>query len=349
MQVERPYIKIFYENVNITEDISRCLIAFNYTDHLTEADTLDIDLEDIDAKWQNEWFPEKGAKITAEIGIKGKQSLSCGTFEIDEIEFIGPPDAVSIRCISTGYKKGSKRTLKAHVHENKTLREIIDTIADKSDLDVIGDIEDIRIGRKVQQNESDLNFLYRISKEYGYTFNVRHNTLIFMQSEKLDSSVPVIDIYKENMIEYSFRDKSSGTYKGASIKYHNSEKNETIHYTESDPDINGSDDFFVVKGTATGKSQAIAMSKAALNEKNRKERTGKIIVPGHPILCAGNTIMVYGIGRLSGKYLINSTTHSFSNENGWITEIEIDGRAKKNKGAKKKQPIDVDWWGTSKK
>ena len=144
--LDKLYLKVLYNGKNITTDLSKSLSSFTYTDNMEEADTLDIEVEDSEQKWQNEWYPEKGAKIEAEIGIEGGEVLNCGIFEIDEIEFHGAPDAINIRCIAAGFKTGEKRTDKSHVHENKTLAEIVRTIAKDAGLEVVGKVSDIRVG-----------------------------------------------------------------------------------------------------------------------------------------------------------------------------------------------------------
>ena len=44
--IDQIYIKVLYNGKNITADVSKSLMSFGYTDHMSEADTLDITLED---------------------------------------------------------------------------------------------------------------------------------------------------------------------------------------------------------------------------------------------------------------------------------------------------------------
>lgn len=323
MQLDKPYLKVTYNGKNITADISRSLTAFTYTDNLSEADALDIDLEDSEQKWQNEWYPEKGAIITAEIGIDGGLTLDCGVFEIDEIELLGAPDSVTIRCIAAGFKKGQKRSRKSHVHEGKTLSEIVRTIASAAGLTVQGKISDVRVGRLVQRKERDLRFLRRLAKEYGYTFNVRGTNLIFINKSELEDAKAVAAYAKTDLLSFSIRDKSTNTYKSASIKYHNPETGETIQHKESDGGSEDTDDNLELKFTAETQAQARLMTKAALREANKLQQSGSVSLPGSPLLCAGNVIELQGLGKLSGDYIIKSSAHSIANDTGWIVDAEI--------------------------
>lgn len=323
MQLDKPYLKVTYNGKNITADISRSLSAFTYIDNMEEADTLDIDLEDSEQKWQNEWYPEKGAIITAEIGIAGGLTLDCGQFEIDEIELLGAPDSVTIRCIAAGFKKGQKRSRKSHVHEKKTLAEIVRTVASASGLTVQGKISDVRFGRYVQREETDLRFLHRLAKKYGFTYNVRGNKLIFISKADLENAIPVAVFQKSDLLSFSIRDKSTDTYKSASIQYHNPETGETIQHTETEGGSDDTDDNLELKYTAETQAQAMLMTKAALREANKLQQSGSVSLPGSPLLCAGNVIELQGLGKLSGNYIIKSSAHPIANDTGWIVDAEV--------------------------
>ncbi len=323
MQTEKPILKVLYNGKDITEDISRDLMSFNYTDRLEEADTLDIEVEDIDGLWNLEWYPEKGAKITAQVGIAGGSSMNCGTFEIDEIELRGAPDTVNIRCIAAGFKEGQKRTNKSHVHENKTLREVINTVAGNLGLRVQGSIEAVKIGRLVQNQDSSLSFLAKLAKDYGYTFSVKDKTLVFIKKTELTQSKSVKTYERKDLISYSFKDKSTGTYKHAKISYHNPENGELITHQEADEDIRDTDDVLVLKLTAENETQAKEMTRAALREANQLQQSGTITLPGSPFALSGNVISLKGLGRLSGDFIIHSASHTISNADGWLADLEI--------------------------
>ena len=100
MQVLETLFSVLYDNKNITSDISKYLLSITYNDKTDgESDDIEIELEDVDALWQNSWYPEKGASLKVTIG-----DLNCGVFEIDEIEVKGPPSTVNIRGAAVGIK-----------------------------------------------------------------------------------------------------------------------------------------------------------------------------------------------------------------------------------------------------
>src|SRR6266542_1094174 len=108
MVLPKATYEIIYNSTNITAAILPCVISFSYTDKAkSEADEIELTLEDSDKLWQNEWYPTKGDTITAKIFLLG-QVLNCGIFTVDEIAGTGSRDAgdtISIKGIAAGINK----------------------------------------------------------------------------------------------------------------------------------------------------------------------------------------------------------------------------------------------------
>ncbi len=80
MNVATADFTLLYNSKDITADIARQVISLSYTDKITgESDELEITLEDADARWQNTWYPEKGAQLQLKI-YQESQQLDCGVF-----------------------------------------------------------------------------------------------------------------------------------------------------------------------------------------------------------------------------------------------------------------------------
>lgn len=85
--VPAPQARIIYEGKDISADISPYLLSVGYTDRLSgESDELELRLEDTDGRWRGDWYPGKGDSLAVSIGYAGQELVSCGSFEIDEIE-----------------------------------------------------------------------------------------------------------------------------------------------------------------------------------------------------------------------------------------------------------------------
>jgi phage protein D len=194
--------RILYENKNITKDVSDYLISLTYQDkHSGESDEIELQMHDRDLLWQNDWYPDKGAKISVQI-IDGDSVLDCGSFTIDENELTSDRsggELFSIRGMAAVITK-ALRTKNSSAHENKTLKELCNTIAAKHSLKVQGKIADIRISRITQNRETDLSFLHRISEKYGYTFSIRDSLMVFTSLFDLVTKPHVLSVDKSECV-----------------------------------------------------------------------------------------------------------------------------------------------------
>jgi phage protein D len=319
--------EIVYNGRNITGDISRYATGISYTDKSKhDADEIEISLQDINKLWQNEWYPTKGDKVSCIIFFLG-QSLACGTFTIDEIISSSDSDGdkISIKGIAAGIDR-KIRTKATYAHENKTLREIANTIASKHGLTVDGKIEDIRIGRETQFRETDLHFLQRLASEYGYVFSIRDTKLVFTNIFEIEGKSAALTIKRSEITSFSITDKTSKTYKAVKISYHNPQDKKVIDYSKTETDGTYKDakgDTLVINLRAENKQQAERKSIVALYNANSLQQEGSVEMPGNIYALAGNNCELQGIGVMSGKYYIDSSTHSVDKDGGYTTSIQV--------------------------
>lgn len=348
--IPHPLFVLIYETKNITADITPYVLAVTYTDNLTgQSDEISVELEDTDGRWTNEWYPGKGDGLSLKLGYEGKPLLSCGVFEIDEIENTFPPSTVTIKALSTGIR-GSVRTRGGHAYENTTLAAIAARIAKRNKLTLTGKIRDIPIDRITQYQERDVAFLTRLGKAYGYAFKIVGSKLVFTERTDLHDSDVVATIGKTDVTGGSLRDKVSGIYVEAKVKHHDSKtkklmvygvKNDAVAAVGTSTVSTGkkrsgqstSGDTLIVTARAGTKAAAQTKAQAALDNANKEQTGGSINVPGDLLLVAGNTLALDGsFGKLAGKYLIESARHRFERSGGYTTEVEIKRVALPSKG-----------------
>lgn len=72
-------------------------------------------------------------------------------------------------------------------------------------------------------------------------------------------------------------------------------------------------------------STAEAEAKAAslLRSANRLQVTGDIEIPGDQRVVAGTTIALDGLARLSGRYMVDRSTHTMTRAGGYVTRLEV--------------------------
>jgi len=348
--------KILYNNKNITADISAHLLSLSYSDKVEgEADEFQLNLEDADGLWKNEWYPEKGATLVAEIEQAGV-TLQCGTFSIDEPSFNisrSSGDTISIKGISAAFTK-AVRTKKFTAHENKTLLEIARSVAEKHGFTIQGNIPDIPIARVTQNHKGDMQFLQSLANTYGLIFSVKGTVMVFTDITTLEKGQSILTINKEALISGDIKDKSSQTYNAANVQFHNPDDKQLVQYETTYTEVTKvvqkpqppqylilagkpasplgdwslpvktpSFDTITIRTKAENKQQAQRIGQTKLYKANSFQKEGSINVPGNPLLVSGVNFQLVHIGKLSGVYHVLKSEHTYSRSDGYITSAEI--------------------------
>lgn len=328
MTVDKSTIEIIYNSKDITRNILPFIVRFTYNDKSQgEADELGILLEDSERVWQNEWYPLKGDEISASI-LTTQGVLNCGNFTIDEITGEGSQeggDTITIKAIAAGINK-TLRTKKSYAHENKTLREIANTVAANHGLTVEGDIKDVRITRRTQYRETDLSFLKKLSFEFGHTFSVRGKKLVFTNIFNLEGRKASLVLHRTDLTSWNITDKTSKTFRSAKIAYHNPKEKKIITYDQNENAevYKGVKvDKLEIRGRAENEQQAELKSRVALYRANSLQQEGTFETPGNIYAVAGNNVELQGIGNFSGVYYLENSSHVIDKDGEYITQGAI--------------------------
>ena len=78
-----------------------------------------------------------------------------------------------------------------------------------------------------------------------------------------------------------------------------------------------------IQERAESLEQAEAKAMAKLTEANRLRVTGSLSLRGNPRVVAGTTLELTGMGRVSGRFLVQKSTHRISRSGGYTTEVEV--------------------------
>lgn len=322
IKVRKPVFHIEYQKKDITAYISPFVLSLTYTDYLHgKSDEVELSVEDSKNLWKKSWYPEKGDTIELFLGYEGESLLPCGSFQIDEIELSIPPDLISIKCLATSIKR-AVRQKNTNSFENITFRGVVLEIAKKHNLQVVGEIEDIKIQRITQKQESDLTFLKTLAEKYGYIFKITGDKLVFYKLDSLEKSKSVCVLKRDNIIQLNLRDKTQECYSACEIQYHDPKENKVIRYMVKAEGIKKGDTL-KLNERVENLEQAIIRAKAALHQKNRLQTEGRIVVIGEPKLVAGVNVELRGFHVFDGTYLVETARHSISRVQGYTTEIEV--------------------------
>jgi phage protein D len=329
--VKQPTYKLTYRHHNITHDIASSLLSVTYTDNLTgESDELDVEIEDTDGKWMDDWYPAKGSLMTLALGYVGEPLMDCGSFEVDEIEFSDSPSVVRIRALSAGVTL-ALRTQQHRAFEETTLLKIVTHIARLQGYTVKGSIANIPIDR-VTQNESDLSFIKRLADTYGYAIKMTGKTLAFLSFSELKNAPSQLTFTRADITNWRLRDQINSVYQGVQAKHHDPKKKKLLAYNSKDgkslytEESRGqatSNNTLNMRSRATDQATQDTKAQAALSKKNDKQTEGSFSTEGNKACRAGHVITLDGFGRLSGRWRIKKAVHQLSRTNGYVADVEF--------------------------
>lgn len=324
--VSTPKLIVVYEKKDISAVITPALIELSYTDNLEgESDSVEITLEDADRRWQNAWYPAHGDTVNVQLGYADSALLPCGDFEVDEIEFEGPPDTIRIKALAAGIRR-SVRTRHGRAFENTTLAIIAKTVAERNRLKLVGTIETIRIARVTQVYETDLTFLKRVAESYGYSFSIRGDKMSFFRRAELKKAEATLNIRRRDVTDFRFRDKVHGVVARSTDRYFDPKTKELKTATVEDPKASGnahSADELKLSVRAENESQARKKADAALDKRNEDQTGGSLTLPGEVRLMSGVNVTLTGFGKMDGKYTITQARHRVRRGSGYGTEVDL--------------------------
>ena len=335
--VTAPDFAVKYEQKDITADIAPYLVSFSYTDYLGgQSDELQLDFEDTDGRWLRTWYPEQGDTVSLSCGDQFTGQVSWGSFEIAEIEWqrsVRGGDTVSLKALSTGITK-SNRTLKAKAYENTTLAAIVRLVAKRLHLSVSGTVADIPIRRVTQYQERDVEFLTRLAAEYGHTFKIVGNTLVFESRETLAERDAAAVLLPENLTQIRLRDNIKNVPESVEVSSFDHRAKKTVRSSRKTrprrkPRRTGkrqattNDTLKIVARSGENQAQLDRRAQSALDNAQDDKCAGSITLYGNALLVAGQTVELARMGHFSGRYLVKQARHDYSRLRGYTTELEV--------------------------
>lgn len=326
MAIRRTTLQVTYEGADISADISANLIEFEYTDNAGDtSDEITLTLEDREQLWRDNWYPDKGAKLTVIIAPSDGPALPCGSFEIDAINISGPPSTVAISAIAVPITKPLRSEKRTRTWEGADLKKIGTEVASAAGLEFGWYGGEIPTYQRIDQHdESDLAFLSRLGKQLNHRVKVTDGRLVVWDESQYASKGPSIsvDVNTAGLVTaYSFESKSADTYKACRVRWHDPVKKTDIEYTETSESVK-TGQTLEINRRVESIDQARTMAKKELESANRFEVTATINMMGDSALSAGLVMEAIGSGKLSGKYLIDKARHRVSDGNGWTVSID---------------------------
>lgn len=324
----KPYFQIGREGLFATvtsAGLEKSLISLTITENMdAEADEAEILFENRDMELI-EFFSYGGEYFIT--GGYQNQVENFGAFTMDEFDAIGPPDVLSVKALATDTVKPKIKTKKTVAWENTTLKRILEQKAQENGLRLVtsGRTVGISLLRVDQKEQTDLQFLKQLGKEWGFAVQIKNRTLFFEDRDLLEKVDPVLSIVRgesHNLRSHKLRWKSHQTYGSSKYTYLDPEKNEMVIGEVSDQSVQSAQTLVGVVRAET-KEQAMRKAWAKLRARNLLKVEGTIELLGEPTLHAKMNITLANIHpELDGVYQIKTAKHTWS-RSGYLTALDI--------------------------
>ena len=273
----------------------------------------------------------KGTEIHAMVIQKNPYSdgkdkvLDCGVFEIDSVNYTGPPQKLTIKATSIPYKAKLRQTKYNRQWENTTLKNMAEKIAKRSGMKLmyLSNANPV-YKRKEQVNMTDIAFLKKMCKRAGISLKVTSKTIVLFDAADFEKKAEVkkIKAGKGNIISYNFTTKTADTaYSSCHVIYTDPNTKETIEATYTPENANSDGQTLEVKRKVSSVAEAKELARKSLRAKNKGETTAEFTLVGDVDYVAGITVRVYGYGEFNGKYIVEQATHNITG--GYKVQIKL--------------------------
>lgn len=285
--------------------------SLSYTDVASgQSDSANITLNDINKDWLTTYYPKKGADFKIGITLHNwnneneEVNNDFGTFIIDDISFFGRGLKCNIGMVSAPQNDDFKSLQRTETYTDTTIRDIAQKIADRAGIELYYDADDINISEVEQKDQADSSYLLSLCEKYGLgmkTYN--HKVVIFdiVMYEKKDS---VLTMDESDMSDWNYNDTIEGTYTGVKLSYSNPDNDDTINVF-----VGESGRTYYMNVQSSSEYDAQLQAAAKINAANRDIEKLSVTIMANPDIVATQCIDVTGLGKINGKYYIDSIKH----------------------------------------
>jgi phage protein D len=305
-----PDFQVIGGGINITAKLRKRLLSLVVIDEVgMKSDTVEITLDDAGHAFA---VPAPGALLAVAIGWDGAL-VPMGLYTADEVTFQGPPDKMTIRAKAANLG-GSLKEQKTRAWDDKTIEEIVRTIATEHDLtpSVAEPYRSIHYDHLDQTEESDLHFLMRLAKDHDALTSVKGQTLVFMGrgAGQTASGLPMLPqiIRKTGNISWSATLATRHNFKSVEAVWHNTDtgKKEKATLGEGQPVKR-------LRRSFQKKEEAERAAQAKLDEYTRGNDSFSVTMPGNPLLIAEGQIIAAGFRPgVDGIWSLKSVRHELT-------------------------------------
>ncbi|MBR3965465.1 MAG: hypothetical protein IKJ91_00160 [Clostridia bacterium] len=275
----------------------------------------------------------KGLDISASIILQNEKSdgkdriLDCGQFELDNLDFDGPPATVNIKCTSLSFRKSIRQTKKNRSWEKYKLSGILAEMAERNGMAYMFLLDTDPFYDRIEQIDiSDIAFIEQLAANASGSLKVSANILILYNANGTGASIRTIKRRDGTYLKWKLSSGEADTkYHECRVSYTDPSTGKLIEgVAKSGEKVKDGENKQVLNIKAKVKSSAEAktLAEMKLQRANRFENKASFTFPGDPYLVSGCIVTLEKWGAFDGEYVIYEAKHSIS-RSGYTTQINL--------------------------
>ncbi|QYH11220.1 phage tail protein [Campylobacter jejuni] len=309
--VKQPNFKIKANDKDITQKMSQNLISLSFDDKARdESDEISISLNGLYAR------APFGDKLELWLGFD-EELFKCGTFSINSFSKNYSSKITDIKATAINFASNIKNK-KSRTWENTNLADIALKIATENKLKAkTNNASKAYIQHELQNNISDIEFIYTLCAKYGFLACIKEQTLITIeQKEAAQEGIKgggkqvggikyTLDLSELSDLSISIKNRND--YTGVKLTCQDIEQG-IVKSVLSGND--GGAVYELKKGGVKNDSEALNLANAKLNALNKGAYEGSFTMIGKNIK-AGASLEIKGIEE-KAIFSIKDVKHDFS-------------------------------------
>jgi phage protein D len=306
-----PIFKVEVNSKDVTNALQKDLASINFSDEDgSQSDEITLKVAG-DFK-----RPQYQDEIKLWLGYEESTLFYCGIFKVQNTT----RDKYSLSISATGADFSSALKQKRDMsYEKVSFKDIAKIVADRHELKLKSDFEDMLLPHLSQTNESDLHMMKRLSNDYNAIFSIKNGTLIFLKrikENRASDKLPVFAIDVSECESYSIKHANKTIYGACEASWQDTKENAVKSVT-----VGSGVPVLKMKGNFKTPAEATKKAEAKLQRANRGSKSGSILMYGKEIY-AGGMLKLSGAGEDDGEYTIKSVNHTF--DDGWKMSVEFE-------------------------
>ena len=267
--------------------------------------------------------PNEGDIVELVLFNDFDEVMDCGIFHVQSVSRRNNKE-LSFSATGVAFNEKQKKRHSQNYEKTK-LSKIVKLVAKRLGHEVKFDAPDQKVQSIYQTDETDIQFLKRISSLYDVTFSIKNDVLIFIGRDKDDLNAYTVDASKCSSI--SIKKSTRPMYQSCTVSYYDRKlaKKIAVEIESGNPTLS-------VNCACKNKEEAKLKGKAKLASTQRGTIKGHFTALGQE-LYAGTKLELKNTYKKEddGTYAIEQVTHRYSRSSGWIIDVEFEN-FKLNKG-----------------